>query len=129
MILPEDLDQVSYITSRGRRMRDAATVTLFMALAVSLAFQIKANNAQISRDQLVTRRQHDSCVSRRELARESRVRQFVLTRFLDTAASTRMKLSLRDADPRSKAINYHTARYWKYRLLPMIHTVPIPAAC
>lgn len=117
-----DLNQVSYITGRGRAVRDAAIVTLFVALAVALSFQIKANNS-------IDTRQHESCVSRRQLAQESRRRQFVLERFLETAADSRLQLSRHDRNPQVRAINFNAAHYWKYTLAPMIHTVPIPASC
>lgn len=120
---------MSLITGRGRALRDAAIVTLFVMLAVSLALQIKTNNSQASRDALVARRQHDSCTSRRVIARESGRRQYVLTRFLETAADTRLKLSRHDANHVARSINLHIAWYWKNTLLPMIHTIPIPPAC
>lgn len=113
--------------SRLRRcwhqLRDALLVTVLATLFVTLAFQVKTNN-------VVADRQHDSCVSRRQIAVESKRRQYVLQRFLIEAAKSRQALATQTSlTPAVRRINAHAAHEYRGVLLPMIHTIPIPPPC
>lgn len=118
----DDLEWALGAARRRLRIFEALLGVCVAGLLVGIFLQVGTNN-------LVKNRQHESCVSRRQIAFESARRQYVLDRFLSSAADTRMKLAAIDGGARARAVNLHAARYWKYRLLPMIHTVPIPPAC